>query len=117
VVAASEASTCPYRIAIQRSGFSYGRAPQAPALQAWRGEQVNAPAAQAAFYRRAKLNGAARTGRVPPGAGGDFVIDLARNGPSVADEASAGNLGYRSIDDDLALDPHHVEPLRGPSWP
>jgi fructose-bisphosphate aldolase class I len=46
--------------------FSYGRALQAPALQAWRGEQVNAPATQAAFYRRAKLNGAARTGEYRP---------------------------------------------------
>ncbi len=42
--------------------FSYGRALQQPALQAWRGEPDNLPAAQAALYRRAELNGAARRG-------------------------------------------------------
>jgi fructose-bisphosphate aldolase class I len=42
--------------------FSYGRALQAAALKAWRGERANVPAAQAAFYRRARLNGAARFG-------------------------------------------------------
>jgi fructose-bisphosphate aldolase, class I len=42
--------------------FSYGRALQAPPLQAWKGEPSNRPAAQAAFYRRARLNGAARSG-------------------------------------------------------
>ena len=43
--------------------FSYGRALQAPALKAWKGEPANAPAAQRAFHHRAKLNGAARYGR------------------------------------------------------
>ena len=42
--------------------FSYGRALQAPALQAWKGEASNVPAGQAAFHHRAKLNGAARSG-------------------------------------------------------
>jgi fructose-bisphosphate aldolase class I len=42
--------------------FSYGRALQAPALKAWKGEAANAPAAQRAFAHRARLNGAARTG-------------------------------------------------------
>ncbi len=42
--------------------FSYGRALQAPALQAWKGEPGNGPAARAAFYHRARLNGAARFG-------------------------------------------------------
>jgi fructose-bisphosphate aldolase, class I len=42
--------------------FSYGRALQAPALKAWKGEPANAPAAQRAFHHRARLNGAARTG-------------------------------------------------------
>ena len=42
--------------------FSYGRALQAPALKAWKGEAANAPAAQQAFLHRARLNGAARTG-------------------------------------------------------
>ena len=43
--------------------FSYGRALQAPALKAWKGETANVPAAKLAFYHRAKLNGAARFGR------------------------------------------------------
>jgi len=43
--------------------FSYGRALQAPALKAWKGETANGPSAQRAFYHRAKLNGAARFGR------------------------------------------------------
>jgi fructose-bisphosphate aldolase class I len=42
--------------------FSYGRALQAPALKAWKGEAANAPAAQRAFLHRARLNGAARSG-------------------------------------------------------
>jgi fructose-bisphosphate aldolase class I len=46
--------------------FSYGRALQAPALKAWGGDQENAEAAQQAFYRRAKFNGAARTGSYAP---------------------------------------------------
>ena len=43
--------------------FSYGRALQAPALKAWKGETANVLAAKMAFYHRAKLNGAARFGR------------------------------------------------------
>jgi fructose-bisphosphate aldolase class I len=43
--------------------FSYGRALQAPALKAWKGEPANGPAAQRAFHHRARLNGAARSGR------------------------------------------------------
>jgi fructose-bisphosphate aldolase, class I len=43
--------------------FSYGRALQAPALKAWKGEPANAVAAQMALYHRSKLNGAARFGR------------------------------------------------------
>ena len=42
--------------------FSYGRALQAPALKAWKGEAANASAAQQAFLHRARLNGAARSG-------------------------------------------------------
>ena len=42
--------------------FSYGRALQAPALKAWKGDPANAPAAQRAFHHRARLNGAARSG-------------------------------------------------------
>ena len=43
--------------------FSYGRALQAPALKAWKGDPANGPAAQRAYYHRARLNGAARFGR------------------------------------------------------
>jgi fructose-bisphosphate aldolase, class I len=43
--------------------FSYGRALQAPALKAWKGEAANVPSAQRAYYHRARLNGAARFGR------------------------------------------------------
>ncbi len=46
--------------------FSYGRALQAPALKAWVGKTENVEAAQRAYYRRAKLNGAARTGVYAP---------------------------------------------------
>jgi fructose-bisphosphate aldolase, class I len=46
--------------------FSYGRALQAPALKAWAGKPENVEAAQRAYYHRAKLNGAARTGMYVP---------------------------------------------------
>jgi fructose-bisphosphate aldolase, class I len=46
--------------------FSYGRALQAPALKAWKGEPGNAAQAQQALYHRARLNGAARFGRYTP---------------------------------------------------
>ena len=46
--------------------FSYGRALQGPALKAWRGQTANLAAGQAAFYHRAKLNGAARFGSYTP---------------------------------------------------
>jgi fructose-bisphosphate aldolase class I len=46
--------------------FSYGRALQAPALKAWQGETGNVEAAQQAYYRRAKFNGAARSGSYAP---------------------------------------------------
>jgi fructose-bisphosphate aldolase class I len=43
--------------------FSFARALQAPALEAWRGQAVNVPAAQNALYHRARCNSAAREGR------------------------------------------------------
>jgi fructose-bisphosphate aldolase class I len=46
--------------------FSYGRALQASALDAWRGDDARVEAAQQAFSHRAKLNGAARTGSYRP---------------------------------------------------
>jgi fructose-bisphosphate aldolase class I len=46
--------------------FSYGRALQAPALKAWGGKQENMEAAQRAYYHRAKMNSAARTGMYAP---------------------------------------------------
>jgi len=42
--------------------FSYGRALQEPVLKAWSGQAANVPAAQKAYYHRAKMNGAARSG-------------------------------------------------------
>jgi len=42
--------------------FSYGRALQAPALKAWRGDEANVQAAQEAYGHRAKMNGLARSG-------------------------------------------------------
>jgi fructose-bisphosphate aldolase class I len=46
--------------------FSYGRALQAPALKAWCGEAANVEAGQRAFYHRAKMNSAARSGLYAP---------------------------------------------------
>ena len=46
--------------------FSYGRALQAAALQAWRGDPANRRAAQAAFLHRAKFNSLARSGKYSP---------------------------------------------------
>jgi fructose-bisphosphate aldolase class I len=46
--------------------FSYGRALQEPALQAWQGKAENTAATQQALYQRALLNGAARTGEYTP---------------------------------------------------
>src|SRR5919198_387088 len=46
--------------------FSYGRALQAPSLKAWQGKAENVEAAQRAFYHRAKMNSAARTGMYAP---------------------------------------------------
>jgi len=46
--------------------FSYGRALQAPALNAWEGKPENVEAARRAYYHRAKMNGAARTGMYAP---------------------------------------------------
>jgi fructose-bisphosphate aldolase class I len=46
--------------------FSYGRALQAPPLEAWRGRDENVQAAQKAFFHRSRLNGAARYGKYTP---------------------------------------------------
>ena len=46
--------------------FSYGRALQAPALQAWSGKPDQVEAGQRAYYHRAKLNSAAATGLYAP---------------------------------------------------
>lgn len=42
--------------------FSYGRALQEPALQAWKGHAVSTRSAQEALFERARLNSAAREG-------------------------------------------------------
>ena len=44
--------------------FSFGRALQEPVLKSWDGLDKNQAAAQNALYNRAKLNGAARYGRI-----------------------------------------------------
>ncbi len=46
--------------------FSYGRALQAPALKAWGGKPDQVEAGQRAYYHRAKMNSAARTGLWAP---------------------------------------------------
>jgi len=46
--------------------FSYGRALQAPALKAWGGEVSKLEAGQQAYAKRARLNGAARSGDYKP---------------------------------------------------
>ena len=46
--------------------FSYGRALQDPVLKGWKGKEANVPAAKEAFFLRAKLNGAARSGNYTP---------------------------------------------------
>jgi len=46
--------------------FSFARALQAPALEAWRGDPANVPAGQQAFYHRARCNSAARDGTYTP---------------------------------------------------
>jgi fructose-bisphosphate aldolase class I len=43
--------------------FSYGRALQAPSLKAWGGKPEAVKAGQAAFYKRARLNGLAHAGQ------------------------------------------------------
>jgi fructose-bisphosphate aldolase class I len=50
-------ATMPWALA-----FSYSRAIQQPALEIWRGEEANVPAAQKALYHRAECNQAARRG-------------------------------------------------------
>lgn len=43
--------------------FSYGRALQQPALEIWKGKEINVPEAQKALYHRAKCNFNARCGK------------------------------------------------------
>jgi fructose-bisphosphate aldolase, class I len=46
--------------------YSYGRALQAPSLQAWRGDPANVEAGQRALAHRARMNGLARSGEYEP---------------------------------------------------
>jgi fructose-bisphosphate aldolase, class I len=48
--------------------FSYGRALQAPSLKAWKGDDANIAAGQAAYLHRARMNGLARSGAYTPDA-------------------------------------------------
>jgi fructose-bisphosphate aldolase, class I len=43
--------------------FSYGRALQAPAIKAWKGEPANVEAGQRELLHRARMNGLARDGK------------------------------------------------------
>jgi fructose-bisphosphate aldolase class I len=52
--------------------FSYGRALQDPALEAWHGKKENFEAGQQAFYHRAKCNGAASLGKYTEEMEGDM---------------------------------------------
>jgi fructose-bisphosphate aldolase class I len=47
--------------------FSFSRAIQQPALEIWRGQEANVPAAQKALYHRAGCNSAARRGEYSAG--------------------------------------------------
>ena len=53
----SERGTHPWQLS-----FSYGRALQAASLAAWRGDDANLAASQAALTHRARMNGLARVG-------------------------------------------------------
>ncbi|MFZ5659754.1 MAG: class I fructose-bisphosphate aldolase [Pseudomonadota bacterium] len=57
-VQAGQAGQAPWVLS-----FSYARALQAPALEAWRGEAANREAAQRVLHQRARLNSLARQGR------------------------------------------------------
>jgi fructose-bisphosphate aldolase class I len=46
--------------------FSYGRALQAPVLEAWQGQESNAASAQKMLLKRSMLNGYARDGKYDP---------------------------------------------------
>ena len=46
--------------------FSYSRAIQQPALDTWKGEEINMAAAQKALYHRAQCNSMARRGEFRP---------------------------------------------------
>jgi fructose-bisphosphate aldolase class I len=55
------AETHPWQLS-----FSYGRALQAAAQKAWKGDAGRIAAGQNAFHHRARLNGLARSGRYAP---------------------------------------------------
>jgi fructose-bisphosphate aldolase, class I len=57
--------------------FSYGRALQDPALEAWHGRDENLQAGQQALYRRARCNGAASVGK--------YTDEMEEASPSVDD--------------------------------
>ena len=57
--------------------FSYGRALQDPAIEAWHGKQQNLKAGQQAFYHRAKCNSAAAVGKYTSDLEGDRVREAA----------------------------------------
>lgn len=57
--------------------FSFSRAIQQPALEIWKGLEVNKPAAQKALYHRARCSSAARLGEYNASLENDYSIPLA----------------------------------------
>ena len=58
--------------------FSFARAIQQPALEIWRGEAANVPAAQQALRHRAECNRLARRGRYDPNTDAELATAAGR---------------------------------------
>lgn len=56
--------------------FSFGRALQASTLQAWKGKKANVAAAQKEFFKRARINSEAASGRYEAASGGSASKSL-----------------------------------------
>ena len=69
----SPATGCRYPHQTARRPFSYGRALQDPALEAWHGLDENLKAGQQALYHRARCNGAASMGAYTDEMEGELV--------------------------------------------
>ena len=69
--------------------FSFGRALQAPVLDAWHGHPDNVAPAQAALQERARLNGAARHGRYDRGVEPAVPVVVPAAGPAAGPDREA----------------------------